>query len=251
MSNPWPPADFCDAVIDVSRWQGDIDWNALAESGLVRFVLIKATQGTDFIDPKFRANIAGAKAAGIAAAPYHFLTDDDAQAQAAHFSETVGLAHGIAFMLDWEEAAVGVETMATLGQALAATAGRDPLAYYGRYQLKAPHPVVSAWPLMLPEYPGGSGPYADTVHRAPPAPPGRDPARPFDFHQYTETGSIPGIAGHVDRSAWIGTAAQLDSWLADGALPGAGGAAPARTHDIPADDGDSADDLDDDEPADR
>jgi lysozyme len=224
MPTTWPPAELCDAVIDVSRWQGDIDWPALARSGLVRFALIKATQGTDLLDPKFRANRASAQKAGIAAAPYHFLTGDDAAAQAAFFAETVGLGRGMPFMLDWETESVPVETLVEIGQALAAIAGRAPLAYYGRYQLKAPHPILSRWPLMLPEYPGGGGPYLDTVHRAPPAPPGRDPARPFDFHQYTETGSLPGIAGDVDRSAWIGTAAELDAWITDGRPPGAGDA---------------------------
>ena len=52
--------------IDVSKFQGDIDWNAVANSG-VKFAWIKATEGGDRLDQRFQANWAGAKAAGVAA----------------------------------------------------------------------------------------------------------------------------------------------------------------------------------------
>ena len=57
--------------IDVSKFQGNIDWNAVASSG-VKFAWIKATEGGDR-DARFQANWEGAKAAGIPHGAYHFV----------------------------------------------------------------------------------------------------------------------------------------------------------------------------------
>jgi lysozyme len=55
----------------------------------VRFVYIKATQGTTHKDPRFAANMAGAKSAGLLRAPYHFTTTDDAAKQFALFTQVI------------------------------------------------------------------------------------------------------------------------------------------------------------------
>src|SRR3982750_2933147 len=57
--------------VDVSKWNGDIDWVTARDSG-VSFVFIKATEGKDRIDNKFEENWRGAKAAKMPYAPYHF-----------------------------------------------------------------------------------------------------------------------------------------------------------------------------------
>ncbi|SDA69506.1 Ig-like domain (group 2) [Butyrivibrio sp. INlla18] len=62
--------------IDVSKWNGNIDWNAVKNSG-VNFVIIRcgyrgSSQGTLIEDPKFRANIKGAQAAGLRVGVYFF-----------------------------------------------------------------------------------------------------------------------------------------------------------------------------------
>ena len=61
-------------IIDVSKWQGDIDWNAVKEDG-VEFAIIKAG-GSDagfYEDSKFRENYEAAKAAGIDVGAYYFV----------------------------------------------------------------------------------------------------------------------------------------------------------------------------------
>jgi lysozyme len=50
--------------VDVSHHQGPIDWRALAGSG-VRFAYIKATEGSDYVDPAFAANWTEAARAGV------------------------------------------------------------------------------------------------------------------------------------------------------------------------------------------
>lgn len=58
--------------VDVSRWQGDIDWERLRTQG-ANFAYIKATDGGDHLDPMFRENWRKAKAAGMKRGAYHFF----------------------------------------------------------------------------------------------------------------------------------------------------------------------------------
>jgi GH25 family lysozyme M1 (1,4-beta-N-acetylmuramidase) len=59
------------AGIDVSHWQGRIDWTAVSTEG-VKFAYIKATEATTYTDPSFAANFAGASDAGVIRGAYHF-----------------------------------------------------------------------------------------------------------------------------------------------------------------------------------
>ncbi len=74
--------------IDVSNWQGTIDWSKVAGAG-IRFAVIKATEGRHYDDPYYATNLAGATANGIAAGAYHFARPDattgDPGAEADHF----------------------------------------------------------------------------------------------------------------------------------------------------------------------
>jgi lysozyme len=59
--------------IDVSAHQGAIDWQRVARDG-IDFAYIKATEGSDEVDGRFRVNWNGAKAAGLELGAYHFFT---------------------------------------------------------------------------------------------------------------------------------------------------------------------------------
>ena len=61
--------------VDVSAYQGEVDWVRLAEQG-VDFTFIKATEGSGLQDRWFAANWAGAASAGIRAGAYHFFSYD-------------------------------------------------------------------------------------------------------------------------------------------------------------------------------
>lgn len=75
--------------VDVSAYQGDIDWKALKNQD-IQFAYIKATEGTDHIDSRFQENWDGAQNAGILTGAYHFmLFDQDGKSQAEHFIENV------------------------------------------------------------------------------------------------------------------------------------------------------------------
>lgn len=75
--------------LDISRHQGDkIDWQAMKAAGVL-FVYIKATQGIAHKDPRFTANMAGAKSVGLLRGPYHFVENTDASKQFSLFTKVI------------------------------------------------------------------------------------------------------------------------------------------------------------------
>ena len=63
-----------DLGIDVSRWQGDIDWDQVTTNKpAIEFVLVKGSEGADYVDPKFEFNFKSAKARGFHTGFYHFF----------------------------------------------------------------------------------------------------------------------------------------------------------------------------------
>jgi lysozyme len=59
--------------IDVSSHQGEVDWERVAGDD-IDFAYIKATEGGDFVDERFRRNWDGAAVAGLDRGAYHFFT---------------------------------------------------------------------------------------------------------------------------------------------------------------------------------
>ena len=76
--------------VDVSSYQTDIDMNALKEQN-VKFIYIKATEGSKMQDDSFAKNWANAKSAGLPAGAYHFFSyDSEGRTQAENFIAAVG-----------------------------------------------------------------------------------------------------------------------------------------------------------------
>jgi len=73
--------------IDVSEWQGTINFTEVADSG-IDIVYIRASEGTDYIDPYFKENYENAKANGLKTGFYHYLTartEEESRAEAEFF----------------------------------------------------------------------------------------------------------------------------------------------------------------------
>jgi GH25 family lysozyme M1 (1,4-beta-N-acetylmuramidase) len=88
--------------IDISHWQGNINWNKLMVADnpedfpIPKFVLIKATQGTEGMDEMRMKHAKGAKSVGLKISYYHFArpyigteVETDAKNQASHFLNEV------------------------------------------------------------------------------------------------------------------------------------------------------------------
>lgn len=75
--------------VDVSHYQGEIDWPALRSQG-IEFAYIKATEGSGSVDERFDQNLRGAMDVGLPVGAYHFFSyDSPGETQAQHFIETV------------------------------------------------------------------------------------------------------------------------------------------------------------------
>lgn len=77
--------------IDVSDWQGYIDYNQVRNSG-IEVVYIKASQGKNIKDPYFELNYENAKANNLKVGFYHFLTAttvEEAEQQAIFFASVI------------------------------------------------------------------------------------------------------------------------------------------------------------------
>ena len=93
------PAGYEIQGIDISHYQGNIDWmalrNAMINKDPVRFVIVKATEGATMIDENFRDNFYQAREYGFIRGAYHFYsTKSSARTQAQHFLSEVKLEDG-------------------------------------------------------------------------------------------------------------------------------------------------------------
>lgn len=181
------------SVIDVSTYQGEISWSSVKSAG-VQLAIIKATEGIGFVDPRFSENWAGAKAAGIARAAYHFAHPDagnDPIAEAQYFLSVVqgaGLDPADLLAEDYEVPGGGAAwSLAFLSHVEMAT-NRTGI-FYSNYSgiSRVQDPRMAAFLLWL-AYPG------DGVN-PPPVP---APWTSIALWQYA-VGTVPGIAAGVDE----------------------------------------------------
>lgn len=88
-SNENYPPDYTVRGIDVSHYQGNIDWSVLRNANMgadpVSFVIIKATEGENIMDDCFNDNFYQARRNGILRGAYHFLVPDVSAKKQAHF----------------------------------------------------------------------------------------------------------------------------------------------------------------------
>ncbi|WP_214111049.1 glycoside hydrolase family 25 protein [Acrocarpospora catenulata] len=89
--------------IDVSDWQGAVDWTAHAESE-VGFAFARATEGDGVVDARFAENWAAMGRSGLVRGAYHVARPHgEPLAQARHFLDTVRLAPGDLAALEFKD----------------------------------------------------------------------------------------------------------------------------------------------------
>ncbi len=75
--------------VDVSSYQGDIDWEELSQCG-ISFAFIKATEGSGYTDRYFAKNIEGARKTNLRIGAYHFFSfESGGKEQAQNFISVV------------------------------------------------------------------------------------------------------------------------------------------------------------------
>ena len=220
--------------IDVSKYQGEIDWDAVRGSG-TKFAFIKATEGGDHADERFTANWNGAKAAGIARGAYHFaFWCRSAQEQIEWFVRHVPYdADALPPVLDVE----WITTSRTCPRKVPAWKARADmqimLNYMERTYGKRPviYSTVDFYEEVLAE--GAFTDYPIWVRSTKYEPHVKYGSRRWHFWQYQSDGRVAGIRGDVDKNAFHGTHAQWASF-ASGAGQGGETTEPAAAPAIAA-----------------
>lgn len=192
--------------IDVSQWQGAIDWAAVGRTD-VRYAIVRIGDGLGH-DTYFEANWAGARAAGLLRGAYQFFRPSrDPIAQADLVVAAVGrLGPGdLPVTIDVEAPSPGVDPAtytasihAWVDRVTAGT-GRAPIVYTGRYYWD-PYVASSDFvhlPLWHAQYTSAACPNIN------------DRWSDWAFWQYTSTGRVAGIGGDVDRNRFNGTYEEL------------------------------------------
>lgn len=217
--------------IDVSKYQGEIDWSAVKAAG-IGFAFIKATEGTDRVDERFQINWAGAKAAGVARGAYHFSYWCTPMArQFENFRRTVPAdadAMPPVLDLEWNHQSPTCPRKIPKEQALAEIRVWLRLAeqHYGKKPI-----IYVEIPFYRDVLSGGELAEYPMWLRSVAAPPqARYPDRRWAFWQYTDRGRVNGIASPVDKNVFAGTREEWRRLVASnfsGPAPRPGGAAPA------------------------
>ena len=114
--------------IDVSHWQGYIDYSEVRRSG-IEVVYIKASQGTNIKDAYFEINYENAKANGLKVGFYHFLTatnTEEAEQEARFFASVIsGKMPDCKLVMDYETfGGVGVQESNEIAQVFLETTKR-------------------------------------------------------------------------------------------------------------------------------
>ena len=192
--------------IDVSQWQGTIDWTKVKAAG-IEFAMIRAGYGQNNIDPQFKRNIAECNRLGVPCGIYWFsyaYTEAMAIREAEYALAAVEpykLEYPIAF--DYEGASVDyAKKNGVVPDKAHVTALAN--AFCGRIEQAKYYAMVYTNPSYLSTYFDSSVPKSYDIWLAqwPANPdPSSKPSQAGGIWQYTSSGAVAGISGRVDMDA--------------------------------------------------
>ena len=187
--------------IDVSEWQGRINFKEVAESG-IEVVYIRASEGTTYIDPYFMDNYRGAKENGIRVGFYHFLTattTEKAEREAKFFVSNIkGLEPDCKLAMDFEVFnGLGREEINRISKVflekVEELSGKECVIYSDASNARDvfDEELAKKYPIWVADYfvdePENNGKWDSWVG-----------------FQYSDKGRIKGISGNVDRDRFTG-----------------------------------------------
>lgn len=184
--------------IDVSHYQGTINWDQVVGGTDISYVYLKATEGASLVDRTYARNLAEAKRVGLSVGSYHFYRPNISWKE--QFNNLISVVKSeeqdLVPIIDIEHRGsvsekAFIEDLRCFIEKVTAHYGKKPLLYtyhnfYNRYLLNE----FKDYHFMIARYRSDSPTLND----------GKD----YIMWQYTCTGSIPGISGDVDRSKIMG-----------------------------------------------
>ena len=203
------PVGYSMHGIDVSHYQGDINWKMLRQTRQgkfpVEFIFMKATEGGDFSDDRFVANFDSAKVHGFIRGAYHFYNPKtDADKQADFFIRSVKLEPGdLPPELDIEMKSKDVkklqQDLKIWLRKVENHYGVKPIIY-ASYKFKTKYlndSIFNTYPYWIAHY------YVDSVRYQ----------GEWKFWQHTDVGTLPGIDEKVDLNVFNGSFSELKNIL--------------------------------------
>lgn len=197
--------------IDISAHNGTVDFGSAAADD-IRFVLIKATEGSSFKDPRFMTNYREARKSGLKVGVYHFFRFDvDGKIQALNFINTIGrLRIDMPVAIDIEEWA---------------NPGNIPTdLILERLDDLISHLIDSGFNVMLYSNKNGHQRFLKDRNTKLPLWICSIPEAPADMDwllwQYTHQGRIDGVNGSVDINVYNGSTDEWDNWTSTSAYSG-------------------------------
>lgn len=181
-------------VLDVSRHQGNIDFERVAQSP-VKWIYLKATEGSTHVDPKFLEYARDAKAVEMKVGAYHYFSErSSASDQAAHFLNMLGQVDiDLIPVVDVEEHKLYTtkqlrDSLQVFLDCVEKEYGCKPMIYSGeKFFTRNLLPFSKSYPVWLAKY-SKDAPDVDVD---------------VMLWQSTESGLINGIAGMVDVSVFM------------------------------------------------
>ena len=180
--------------IDVSAWQGDIDFEQVKNSG-IDVVYIKASEGNSFVDPYFEQNYANCKSAGLSVGFYHYVTAtnvEEAIRQASFFVSTIsGKSPDCKLAMDFEYFGnLSVDSINQIAlafmQKVHELSGKEVIVYSDEYNANNTFYGLSDYPLWVAQYDVSEPTVSNNWNT-------------WVGWQYTDQGEVAGISGYVDR----------------------------------------------------
>ena len=203
------PVGYSMHGIDVSHYQGEINWKMLKQTRQgkfpVEFIFMKATEGGDFSDDRFVANFDSAKVHGFIRGAYHFYNPKtDADKQADFFIRSVKLEPGdLPPVLDIEMKSKDVkklqQDLKIWLRKVENHYGVKPIIY-ASYKFKTKYlndSIFNTYPYWIAHY------YVDSVRYQ----------GEWKFWQHTDVGTLPGIDEKVDLNVFNGSFSELKNIL--------------------------------------
>jgi lysozyme len=196
--------------IDISRYQGKIDWKAVAEQN-VSFSFVKATEGKELQDKFFCENWEGMKREGIKRGAYHFFRPRlSARTQAENFMKVVDMQYGdLPPVLDveLEENLSREEIVAQIHEWLYLVELKysvKPIIYtHYKFYNKYIAGEFNSYPIWIAKY-------GDI--------PPRLGGAQWHFWQYGNKGRLRGIEGDIDFNVFYGNSTQLENMCLSGKM---------------------------------
>ena len=186
--------------LDVSNWQGNIDYAQVKSAG-IEVVYIKASEGTTFKDPYFERNYANAKANGLKVGFYHFVTATNVQAarnQAQFFASVIsGKTPDCKLAMDFEQFRGGIsvneinEISKVFLETVQQLTGKEILIYsnLNDAQRVFSRELANQYPLWVAYWGSESGLLNSASNW-----------QNWEGWQYTSRGIVAGVNGYVDRN---------------------------------------------------